>query len=122
MPTYDYKPPQTNTEHYCIQEARITAIETKLETKKENIHEIHEDYYHLRDKLDLLNINVAELTAIIKENQENHKANHKKVEELQTEISKANLEISKLQTSISTLKYIIPIACSILTFIVNYLI
>jgi len=122
MPTYDYKPLQTNTEHYCIQEARITAIETKLETKKENIHEIHEDYYHLRDKLDLLNINVAELTAIIKENQENHKENHKKVEELQMEISKANLEISKLQSSISTLKYIIPIACSILTFIVNYLI
>lgn len=122
MPTYDYKPPQTNTEHYCIQEARITAIETKLQNKKENIHEIHEDYYHLRDKLDLLNINVAELTAILKENQENQKENHKKVEELQIEISKANLEISKLQSSISTLKYIIPIACSILTFIVNYLI
>lgn len=122
MPIYDYKPLPKDTEHYCIQEARITAIETKLETKKENIHEIHEDYYHLRDKLDLLNINVAELTAIIKENQENHKENHKKVEELQMEISKANLEISKLQSSISTLKYIIPIACSILTFIVNYLI
>lgn len=118
MATKDYKPQET---HYCYNEARLTAIETKLQHKKENIQEVHEDYYHLRDKIDLISINVAELTTILKENQNNIVENHKKVEELQVELAKANNEIGNLQSSIDTLKYIIPVACTILTFIVNYL-
>ena len=109
-----------NLKHYCYNEARITAIETQLQNKKESIHEINEDYYHLRDKIDLISINVAELTALLKQNQNNEKANNKKIDELQLELAKANLEIGKLNSSINTLKYIIPVACTILTFLVNY--
>ena len=103
------------TEHQCIQEARITAIETKLENKKEHLHEVDTDYYHLRDKLESISVNVAELTTLMKENSKKEEQNDKKIDELQ-------VEIAKLQSSMDTLKWLIPIACTVLTFIVNYLI
>lgn len=103
------------TEHTCIQEARITAIETKLENKKEHLHEVDNDYTQLRDKLEQININVAELTTLMKENHKKEEENDKKIDELQ-------VEIAKLQSSMDTLKWLIPIACTVLTFIVNYLI
>lgn len=101
--------------HQCIQEARIAAIETKLENKKENITEIHTDYYHLRNKLDTISINVAELTTLIKENMKKEDENDKKIDELQ-------VEIARLNSSIDTLKWVIPVSCAILTVILNYLI
>lgn len=114
MPIYDYKQNQ-NENHHCFQEARISTIETKLQNKKENINEVHEDYYHLRDKLDTISINVAELTAILRAAQKKEDENDKRIEELQVELAKIN-------SSIDTLKYLIPIACTILTFIINYFI
>ena len=102
-------------EQHCIQEARITAIETKLQTKKEHLHEVDTDYYHLRDKLESISINVAELTTLMKENSKKEEENDRKIDELQ-------VEIAKLNSSMDTLKWLIPIACTILTFIVNYLI
>ena len=110
----DYKPQQIR-EHYCYQEPRITAIETRLQNKKENITEVHEDYYHLRDKIEIISENVVELTTILKEAQKKEDENDKKIDELQVEIARIN-------SSLETLKYLIPIACTILTFIVNYLI
>ena len=103
------------TEHTCIQEARITAIETKLQSKKEHLHEVDTDYYHLRDKLESISINVAELTTLMKENSKKEEENDRKIDELQ-------VEIAKLNSTLDTMKWLIPIACTILTFIVNYLI
>ena len=103
------------TEHQCCQEARITAIETKLQTKKEHLHEVDTDYYHLRDKLESISINVAELTTLMKENSKKEEENDRKIDELQ-------VEIAKLNSTLDTMKWLIPIACTILTFIVNYLI
>ena len=102
-------------EQHCIQEARITAIETKLQTKKEHLHEVDTDYYHLRDKLESISINVAELTTLMKENSKKEEENDRKIDELQ-------VEIAKLNSTLDTMKWLIPIACTILTFIVNYLI
>lgn len=107
---------------WCKQEARLTAIETRLENKKENIHEVHEDYYHLRDKLEIISTNVVELTTIMKENQKKEDENDKKIDEMQLELAKANMEISKINSSVDTIKWLIPVACAILTFIVNYII
>ena len=103
------------TEHQCCQEARITAIETKLQTKKEHLHEVDTDYYHLRDKLESISINVAELTTLMKENSKKEEENDRKIDDLQ-------VEIAKLNSTLDTMKWLIPIACTILTFIVNYLI
>ena len=70
-------------EQHCIQEARITAIETKLENKKEHLHEVDNDYTQLRDKLEQININVAELTTLMKEQRDKERVNDEKIDELQ---------------------------------------
>ena len=121
MPIKDYTA-NNPMEHYCYQEARITAIETRLENKKENIHEVHEDYYHLREKLEIISENVVELTTLMKEAQKKEEENDKKIDDLQLELAKVNMKVEKTNTSIDTMKWLIPVACTILTFIVNYLI
>lgn len=118
MPSNDYKTIPPNKNHYCYQEARITAIETKLQNKKENLHEVHEDYYHLRDKLETISENVVELTTLMRENKKKEEANDKRIASLQ-------LELKELKTSWQNLKWIIglgvPIMTTILTIIANYL-
>ena len=101
--------------HYCKQEARLSTIETRLENKKENLHEVHDDYYHLRDKLEIISTNVVELTTLMRENQKKEEENDRKIDEMQ-------VEIARLNSSLDTIKWLIPIACTVLTFLVNYLI
>lgn len=106
---------QSENECICKQEARISTIETKLANKREHLHEVDTDYSHLRDKLEQISISVAEVTTLMRENQKKEDENDRKIDELQ-------VEIAKLQSSMDTLKWLIPLACTILTFIVNYLV
>jgi len=99
----------------CKQEARISTIETKLANKREHLHEVDTDYSHLRDKLENISINVAELTTLMKEARDKERINDEKIDDLK-------VEIAKLQSTIDTFKWLLPVACTILTFIVNYLI
>lgn len=119
----------TQNEKYCKQEARLTAIETRLQNKKENIHEVHEDYYHLRDKLEIISENVVELTTLMREAQKKEDENDKKIDSMKTEIANLKIDIAdvdkkieKSNSSLNTIKWIVPVVCAILTFIVNYLI
>lgn len=112
---------------YCIQEARLTAIETKLENKKEHIREVDEDYYHLRDKLETISENVVKLTAILEEAQKKEESNDMKLDNLKTEIANlkteianSNTKIEKTNSSLETIKWLIPISCAVLTVILNY--
>ena len=113
----------------CKQEARLTAIETKLENKKEHIKEVDEDYYHLRDKLETISENVVKLTAIMEEAQKKEEANDIKLDNLKTEIANlktdianSNTKIEKTNSSLDTIKWLIPISCAVLTVILNYLV
>ena len=122
-------PNKKNNEYNCIQEARISTIETKLSNKKEHLHEVDEDYYHLRDKLEAININVAELTAIMKANQNKEIENDKKIDGLTKELANLKADVMSLDTkvektnsSLDTMKWLLPIGFTILSFIVNYLI
>ena len=126
MPTKDYNQIK---QHYCIQEARLTAIETKLENKKEHIKEVDEDYYHLRDKLETISENVVKLTAIMEEAQKKEESNDIKLDNLKTEIANlktdianSNTKIEKTNSSLDTIKWLIPISCAVLTVILNYFI
>ena len=126
--TIDYKP-QPYNEHYCIQEARLTAIETKLENKKEHIKEVDEDFYHLRDKLETISENVVKLTAIMEEAQKKEESNDVKLDNLKTEIANlktdianSNTKIEKTNSSLDTIRWLIPISCAVLTVILNYFI
>ena len=126
MPKHDYKPNPIG-EHYCYQEPRLTAIETKLENKKEHIREVDEDYYHLRDKLETISENVVKLTAIFEEAQKKEEANDMKLDSLKaeianlkTDIANSNMKIEKTISSLDTIKWLIPISCAVLTVILNY--
>ena len=106
---------QSRNDCTCKQEARISTIETKLANKREHLHEVDTDYSHLRDKLENISINVAELTTLMKEQRDKEKVNDEKIDDLK-------IEIAKLQSTVDTFKWLLPVACTILTFIVNYLI
>jgi chromosome segregation ATPase len=128
MPTNDYKD-HLNINHYCIQEARLTAIETKLENKREHIKEVDDDYYHLRDKLETISENVVKLTAILEEAQKKEESNDIKLDNLKTEIANlktdianSNTKIEKTNSSLDTIRWLIPISCAVLTVILNYFI
>ena len=119
----------TENEKYCKQEARITAIETRLDSKKEHIHEVDEDYYHLREKLEIISTNVVELTTLMREAQKKEDENDKKIDAMKTEIANLKIDIADVDkkidstnSSIETIKWLVPVICAILTFIVNYLI
>ena len=111
----DYKT-QTITGHYCYQESRLTAIETKLENKKEHIKEVDEDYYHLRDKLETISENVVKLTTILEEAQKKEETNEDKLDHLKTEIAnlkadiaQSDTKIEKTNASLDTIKWLIQL-------------
>lgn len=109
----------TENEKYCKQEARLTAIETRLDSKKEHIHEVDEDYYHLRDQLNTITISLATISTTMDSMVNNRRETNNKILELQ-------LEMKELKTNWANLKWVIgvgvPILTTILTIIANYLI
>lgn len=122
MPTIDYK---TEEVHHCCQEARLTVIESKLENKKEHLHEVDEDYYHLRDKLDMINLNVAEVTTIMKTMQDDRDKTEKRFDDTNEKIYDLKNEITELKSNWENLKLIIglgvPIITTILTIVANWI-
>lgn len=122
MPTIDYK---TEEVHQCCQEARLTVIESKLENKKEHLHEVDEDYYHLRDKLDMINLNVAEVTTIMKTMQDDRDKTEKRFDDTNEKIYDLKNEITELKSNWENLKLIIglgvPIITTILTIVANWI-
>lgn len=116
-------------EYTCINENRIVALETRLNHKKEDINEMHSDYYHLRTKLETISENVVKLTAILEEAQKKEEGNDIKLDNLKTEIgnlkteiANSNTKIEKTNSSLDTIKWLIPISCAVLTVILNYFI
>ncbi len=72
---------------------------------------------------------MVKLTAILEENSKKEESNDIKIDgmktemaNLKTDIANLNTKIEKTNSSLDTIKWLIPIACAILTFIVNYLI
>lgn len=117
----DYEHTTYPNNHFCSQEARLSAIEIKLQNKKENLHEVHEDYYHLRDKLELISENVIKLTTILENNTEKEEQNDSRIEDLRVEIAKVNMKVEKTNSSIGTLQYIIGIGIPIICIIISYI-
>lgn len=103
----------------------MTVIESKLENKKEHLHEVDEDYYHLRDKLDMINLNVAEVTTIMKTMQDDRDKTEKRFDDTNEKIYDLKNEITELKSNWENLKLIIglgvPIITTILTIVANWI-
>ena len=107
-----------NERHTCHQEARITALETKLETKHEQLHEIDEDHYHLNEQLTKISLNLAAISTTMDTLIDNRKETNDKILELQ-------LEMKELKTNWQNIKWMIgvgvPVLTTVLTIVANYL-
>ena len=102
-------------------EKRITALETRLDNKKENLQEVHDDFYHLRDKLETITNSVVELTTLMKQAQSKEEDTDERVALLQNDLMMITTKIEKTNATLDTLKWLTPVACSVLTLILNYL-
>lgn len=107
-----------NERHTCCQESRITAIETKLENKKEHLHEVDEDYYHLREQLNTISLNLATISTTMDTMIDNREETNNKILELQ-------LEMKELKTNWQNIKWMIgvgvPVLTTVLTIAANYI-
>lgn len=107
-----------NERHTCHQEARITALETKLETKKEQLNEIDDAYYHLNEQLTKISLNLATISTTMGTLIDNRKETNDKILELQ-------LEMKELKTNWQNIKWMIgvgvPVLTTVLTIVANYL-
>ena len=57
---------EENTKSYCIQEARISKIETRLDNKHQDLQEIRDDIQHDQEQIQEILVALTQLTTILK--------------------------------------------------------
>ena len=55
-----------NTKSYCIQEARISKIETRLDNKHQDLQEIRDDIQHDQEQIQEIHVALTLLTTTLK--------------------------------------------------------
>lgn len=57
---------EENTKSYCIQEARISKIETRLDSKHQGLQEIRDDIQHDQEQIQEILVALTQLTTTLK--------------------------------------------------------
>lgn len=57
---------EENTKSYCIQEARISKIETRLDNKHQDLQEIRGDIQHDQEQIQEILVALTQLTTTLK--------------------------------------------------------
>lgn len=57
---------EENTKPYCIQEARISKIETRLDDKHQDLQEIRDDIQHDQEQIQEILVALTQLTTTLK--------------------------------------------------------
>lgn len=57
---------EKNTKSYCIQEARISKIETRLDDKHQDLQEIRDDIQHDQEQIQEILVALTQLTTTLK--------------------------------------------------------
>lgn len=57
---------EENTKSYCIQEARISKIETRLDNKCQDLQEIRDDIQHDQEQIQEILVALTQLTTTLK--------------------------------------------------------
>lgn len=57
---------EENTKSYCIQEARISKIETRLYNKHQDLQEIRDDIQHDQEQIQEILVALTQLTTTLK--------------------------------------------------------
>ena len=113
-------PNDSNDNHrYCVNESRLTAIETKMKHKRYELNDLHETLDKQEKNIDKLVQEVTKLATILQENQNSRVEHGHKIDSLET-------QVTQLNATLNTLKWVITIFIAlfggVLVFLINNLI
>ena len=102
-------------EHNCNQEARLTAIETKLKHKRYELNDVHEQLTEQSKSIDKLVTEVTKLATILQETQSFRRDYTEKITCLE-------MQVAKLNATLNTLKWVITISIALFGGVLLFLI
>ena len=107
---------ESHHEHeYCINESRLTAIETKMKHKRYELNDLHEKLREQANHMDDLVQEVTKLATILQETQNTRNEHGKKIDKLET-------QVTQLNATMNTLKWIITISVALFGGVIVFLI
>ena len=119
-------------EQSCYYEERISRLETevaqlkaRMDNKKEQVHTINTELAHDRQQQIELIEKVPEVTVLLREGQEQRKANNKRFDTLEAKVDKLQDELIDFKSSQrsfrNTMLALIPIISIIVGIILHYI-
>ena len=119
-------------EQTCYYEERISRLETevaqlkaRMDNKKEQVHTINTELAHDRQQQIELIEKVTEVTVLLREGQEQRKANNKRFDTLEAKVDKLQDELIDFKSSQrsfrNTMLALIPIISIIVGIILHYI-
>ena len=119
-------------EQSCYYEERISRLETevaqlkaRMDNKKEQVHTINTELAHDRQQQIELIEKVTEVTVLLREGQEQRKANNKRFDTLEAKVDKLQDELIDFKSSQrsfrNTMLALIPIISIIVGIILHYI-
>ena len=95
-------PSSSHNNDYCINEARLTAIETKMKNKRYELNDVEEKLSEQSNNLNKLTTEVTRLATVLGETQ------NTRIEQSQ-KIDKLEIQVAQLNSTLNTLKWVLTI-------------
>ena len=108
-------PPHEEKNNYCINEGRLTAIETQMKHKRYELNDLNEKLTEQGKNMDRLVQEVTKLATILQETQTSRSEHGKKIDSLET-------QVTQLNTTMNTLKWVITVAIALFGGVIVFLI
>ena len=103
------------SEHECINEARLIAIETKMKHKRYEINDLHEQISEQSKHLDSLVQEVTKLATLLQETQKTRTEHGDKIDKLE-------VQVTQLNATLNTLKWVITVSIALFGGVLLFLI
>lgn len=100
---------------HCINESRLTAIETKMKQKRHELNTLDEKLAEQAKHMDKLVQEVTKLTTILQETQSSRVEHGRKIDKLET-------QVTQLITTMNTLKWVITVSIALFGGVMIFLI
>lgn len=100
---------------YCINEARLTAVETKLQHKRYELNDLNSKLTEQAKHMDDLVQEVTKLATILQETQNSRMEHGRKIDSLE-------VQVTQLNATMNTLKWVITISIALFGGVIVFLI
>lgn len=95
-------PQSLHEKDYCINEARLTALETKIKNKRYELNDLDEKLSEQSNNLNKLTTEVTRLATVLSETQSTRIEQSKKIDKLE-------IQVTQLNSTLNTLKWVLTI-------------